>query len=169
MNHQRSSLDLKKAKLLRRARRRFPGRRRVATESQPLVSRADTSCHGRSGRKNVSLESTSQKPTAVTATNSVSTEQPDFVFESQPAKSDAAVPCADQVSATKRQRFGMRALGPDFAQIRNPTQCVGQCERTCPAVTALQSSTEPVMPSVPEVHGSKGQPQGPQPVKRTSA
>ena len=52
-------------------------------------------------------------------------------------------------------RFGMRALGPHFAQIHNPTQCVGQCDRTYP-----------VMPAVPKVHGSKGQPQGPQPVKR---
>mmetsp|Transcript_19555 Transcript_19555/g.52127 ORF Transcript_19555/g.52127 Transcript_19555/m.52127 type:complete len:103 (-) Transcript_19555:227-535(-) len=62
------------------------------------------------------------------------------------------------------QRFGMRALGPHFAQIHNPTQCVGQCDRSYPA--ALQTDTEPVMPSVPEVQGSKGQPQGPQPVKR---
>ena len=59
----------------------------------------------------------------------------------------------------------MRTLGPDFAQIRIPTQCVDQCDRTYPVVTAPKPSTELVMPSVPKVHGSKDQSQGPQPVK----
>ena len=52
----------------------------------------------------------SQKPTsAVTAASSVSTEQPDdFVFESQPTKSDAAVPCEEQVSTAIGARSSVK-------------------------------------------------------------
>ena len=52
----------------------------------------------------------SQKPTsAATATSSVSTEQPDdFVFGNQPAKSDVAVPCEEQVSTAKGARSSVK-------------------------------------------------------------
>merc|ERR1712107_506691 len=58
-------------------------------------------------------------------------------------KEDADATALVQVESTKKkidnhkckvmcQRFGMKALGKDFAQIKNPTECCSQCDKSYP-------------------------------------
>merc|ERR1719487_191396 len=40
------------------------------------------------------------------------------------------------------QRFAMKAMGPDFANIRGPTDCCKKCDAVFLQVTPLQAATQ---------------------------
>mmetsp|Transcript_60090 Transcript_60090/g.95414 ORF Transcript_60090/g.95414 Transcript_60090/m.95414 type:complete len:108 (+) Transcript_60090:90-413(+) len=41
------------------------------------------------------------------------------------------------------QRFGMKALGPKFASIHNPTECCQKCDEVYPSASLLQVAGAP--------------------------
>ena len=64
------------------------------------------------------------------------------------------------------QRFGMKALGPKFAAIRNPTECCSKCVEVYPAATLLQKSQPKPAPEPAAAPTPKTKSAAPEPVKR---
>ena len=63
---------------------------------------------------------------------------------------------------TMCQRFGMKALGPEFAAIKNPTECCTKCD----AVYESFLQVEPVVPKPEAPKPKNTQPTGSESVKR---
>merc|ERR1719473_907372 len=64
------------------------------------------------------------------------------------------------------QRFGMKALGPDFAQIHHPTECCQKCDEVYKAKSLLEVAAVPkTEPAAQTATGGKPTPAG-VPVKR---
>merc|ERR1719450_487949 len=58
------------------------------------------------------------------------------------------------------QRFGMKALGPEFAQIHNPTECCQKCDAVYSGSSLVQLSAVPKdspQPSAPQPAAVPGQ------------
>mmetsp|Transcript_3778 Transcript_3778/g.6187 ORF Transcript_3778/g.6187 Transcript_3778/m.6187 type:complete len:109 (+) Transcript_3778:65-391(+) len=48
------------------------------------------------------------------------------------------------------QRFGMKALGPKFASIHNPTECCQKCDEVYPSASLLQVAGVPKVVPTPQ-------------------
>ena len=66
------------------------------------------------------------------------------------------------------QRFGMKALGPQFQDIHNPTECCSKCDEVYPKTSLLQKSQPKPVAETAIAPSPKTKPKAaePEPVKR---